>query len=134
MSFAKKMQGVADKLLTKFDERTGGNRLAILKQGAVVWNDTIAENVIGPDVKYYLTGVQINTSAGTVNGTTIQSGDMFITVSTLIVNSSGATIDYVPRVADKVLIDGVEWSVVDTPHANYTGNNLIVAYKLQVRK
>jgi len=134
MSFAEKMQVVAAKLLTKFDERTGDDRLAILKQGDVVWNDTTAENDIGPDVKYFLTGVQINNLAGLVNGTTILQGDMMLTVSTLIVDELGAEVDYTPRVADKMLIDGVEWSIVDTPHSNFTGDALTVVYKIQVRK
>ncbi len=134
MSFAEKMQEVASKLLSKFDERTGDDRLAILKQGDVVWNDTTAENDIGPDTKYFLTGVQINNLAGLVNGTTILQGDMVLTVSTSIVDESGVVVDYTPRTADKILIDGVEWSVVDVPHSNYTGNALTVVYKIQVRK
>ena len=36
--------------------------------------------------------------------------------------------------ADKILIDSEEWSIVDTPHPNYTGNALTVVYKIQVRK
>tara|TARA_R110000744_G_scaffold14616_4_gene41441 strand:- start:630 stop:1034 length:405 start_codon:yes stop_codon:yes gene_type:complete len=134
MSFASKMQGVANKLLSKFDERTGDDRLAILKQGSVVWNDTKAENEFGPDVKYFLTGTQVNIDAGLVDGSTIKQGDMMLTVSTVIVDSSGTVVDYTPRTADKILIDGVEWSIVNTPHSNYTGNALTVVYKMQVRK
>jgi hypothetical protein len=134
MSFSKKMQGVNNRLLAKFDERTGNDRLAILKQGERVWNPTTAEYDIGEDTKYFLAGVQINTLAGMVNGTTIQQGDMSITASTIVKDESGVVIDYVPAVNDKMLIDGVQWSIVDTPHVNFTGNDLIVSFKMQVRK
>jgi hypothetical protein len=134
MSFSKKMQDVNNRLLAKFDERTGNDRLAILKQGERVWDNIEAEYVIGPDTKYFLTGVQINTLAGMVNGTTIQQGDMSITASTIVKDESGVVIDYVPAVNDKMLIDGVQWSIVDTPHVNFTGNDLIVSFKMQVRK
>jgi hypothetical protein len=134
MTFATDMIQVASELLTEFDERVGDDRLAILKQGAVVWNPTLAENVISPDIKYFLTGTQSNIDAGLVDGSTIQQGDMMLTVSRVIVDESGASINYTPRKADKMLIDGVEWSIVDTPHINYTGNDLTIAYKIQVRK
>jgi hypothetical protein len=134
MSFSKKMQGVNNKLMSKFDERTGDDRLAILKQGTQVWDEIEAEYITGPDTKYFLTGVQINTLAGMVNGTTIQQGDMSITASTIVKDESGVVIDYVPAVNDKMLIDGVQWSIEDAPHVNFTGNNTIVSLKMQVRK
>jgi len=134
MSFSKKMQGVNNRLCDKFDERTGNDRLAILKQGDRVWDEIEAEYVIGADTKYFLTGVQINTLAGMVNGTTIQQGDMSITASTIVKDESEVIIDYAPAVNDKMLIDGVQWSIVDAPHVNFTGNSTIVSFKMQVRK
>lgn len=132
MSFSSRMNNVATKLLTKFDERS--TKMAILKQGVAVWNATLAEYVIGADTKYFMTGVERTISAGLVNGTTIQSGDKILTVSTTLTDLSGAIIDYIPAVSDKVLIDGSQWSIVDTPHADYTGQDNIICYKLQVRK
>lgn len=134
MSFATKMQGVNNKLCAKFDERKGNDRLAIIKQGDQTFNMTTGETEFGPDVKYFLTGVQINALAGMVNGTTIQQGDMSITASTIVKDELDATVDYVPRVNDKMLIDGVEWSIEDAPHVNYTGNDVIVSFKMTVRK
>ena len=134
MSFAKKMKGVNNRLCAKFDERSGDDRLAILKQGDQVWDEIEAEYITGPDTKYFLEGVQINTLAGMVNGTTIQQGDMSITASTIVKDESDVVIDYVPAVNDKMLIDGVQWSIVDTPHVNFTGNDLIVSLKMQIRK
>jgi hypothetical protein len=134
MSIAAEMNSMATELLGEFDERAGDDRIAILKQGVIVWDPIEKEDIIGPDTKYFLSGVQKNNLAGLVNGTTIQQGDMLITASTRVVDELDAVIDYVPRVNDKMLIDGVEWSIVDTPHANYTGNDLMVVYKMQVRK
>ncbi|MDB4261691.1 hypothetical protein N9878_02355 [bacterium] len=134
MDFAKRMNGVNNKLCAKFDERTGDSRLAILKQGEQVWNPTTARYDTGPDTKYFLTGVQINALAGMVNGTTIQQGDMSITASTVVTDESSAVVSYVPVVNDKMLIDGVQWSIVDAPHVNYAGNDLIVSFKMTVRK
>ena len=134
MTFATDMQQVATELLTEFDERTGDDRMAILKQGDIVWDEVKAEDVIGPDVKYFLTGVERTNLNGLVDGTTIQQGDELITASTRIVDESNNVIDYVPAVKDKILLDGVQWSIVDTPHVNYSGNNLIIAYKMQVRR
>lgn len=134
MTFATDMNEVATELLTEFDERTGDDRLAILKQGDVVWNPVTAENEIAPDTKYFLTGTQQNDLSGMIDGSTVQQGDMMLTVSTLITDESGAIVEYIPQVEDKVLIDGIQWSIVDTPHSNYTGDNLIIAYKIQVRK
>ena len=134
MSFATKMQSVNNRLCARFDERKGNNRLAILKQGDQVWDEIEAEYITGPDTKYFLEGVQINTLAGMVNGTTIQQGDMQVIASTKLVDESEAPITYVPAVNDKMLIDGVQWSIVDTPHVNFTGDNTIVSLKMQVRK
>jgi hypothetical protein len=108
--------------------------MAILKQGEQVWNASIGEYEIGPDVKYFLSGVERTNLNGLANGTTIQQGDELITASINIVDESGDKVDYVPKVNDKMIIDGVNWSIIDTPHINYTGNDLIIAYKMQVRK
>ena len=134
MSRANRMAGVATKLLAKFGERLGGDRMAILKQGKIVWDEILVEDVIGPDTKYFLTGVERTNLNGLVDGTVIQKGDELITASTRVLDESNNVIDYVPAVNDKILLDGVQWSIVDTPHINYTGNNLIIAYKMQVRK
>lgn len=132
MSFSNRMNKVAARLLGKFDERS--TKMAILKQGAKVWDSESAEYVIGADVKYFMTGVEQTISSGLINGTTIQSGDKTLTVSTVLTDIAGAPVDYIPAVSDKVLIDGSQWSIVATEHADYTGADNIVCYKLQVRK
>jgi|LGVE01.1.fsa_nt_gb hypothetical protein len=134
--FAKKMRDkVATKLLTKFDGREGSTRLAILKQGSITWDPFEGEDVIGPDTKYFMTGVEQTVSEAMVNGATIRSGDKMLSVSVEFEDELGATHkDIIPAVNDKVVIDGANWSIVNTPAADYTGKELIVLYKIQVRK
>lgn len=134
MSFSEDMNNMATELLGEFDERTGDDRLAILRHGEKTWSPSIGDYEIGASIKYFLSGVEKTNLNGLVNGTTIQQGDELITCSTVITDESGNIIEYAPRVSDKMLIDGDEWSIVDTPHVNYTGNGLIICYKLQVRK
>jgi len=134
MTFATEMRDMAIDLIGEFDERTGDGRVKLLKQGGIVWNETTWENDIAPDTEYFLSVVTRNVSAGLVNGTTIQSGDQIMTVSTRVKDSTETIVDIVPAVNDKILSDGVEWSIVDPPHSNYTGDPLTVVYKLQIRK
>lgn len=132
MSFARRMNGVADKLLTKFDERAGDSRLTLLVQGDKVWVDGAWQ--YPPPTTYYMTGIQRTVSQALVNGTTIQSGDKIVTVKTPITDENGGLADVIPTTKDKVRIDGNEWSIVDVPNSNYTGEPLAIVYKLQVRK
>lgn len=134
MSFARRMQSTATRLLSRFDERTGDDRLAILKQGERTFNPALGEYEIGPDTKCFLTGVQRTDLSAMVNGTTIQAGDKLITASVRILDEAGLAVDYVPQVNDKILMDGAQWSIVDTPHSDYTGKGIVIVYKMQVRK
>mgnify|MGYP001002027474 CR=1 FL=1 len=134
MSFARRMNGVANKLLTKFDERKGEKRLALIKKGEKSWDGVLGEYIFTPDAKYFMVGVESTIDAGLVNGTTIQSGDKMLTVHTELVDDQGAPVSITPALQDKVIIDGVQWSIVATPHVDYTGADNIVLLELQVRK
>lgn len=125
MSFANRMQKVATKLLTKFDERETPIKLIVLGVGTV-FDYYLGEYVTAANTEYDCTGVAITVSQSLVNGTTIQSGDKMVTVS--------VNVGVVPTTADKLLIDGEQWSIVDTPHADYTGIDKAVVYKMQARK
>lgn len=125
MSFSNRMQKVATKLLTKFDERETPIKLIVLGVGTVFDYD-LGEYVAAANAEYNCTGVAITVSQSLVNGTTIQSGDKMVTVS--------VNVGVVPTTADKLLIDGKQWSIVDTPHADYTGIDKAVVYKMQARK
>ena len=134
MSFATEMNEMAIELIGEFDERTGDGRVKLIKQGVKTWNATIGEYEFTAAQEYFLSVVTNNISAGLVNGTTIQSGDQVMTVSTVVKDSSETVVDIVPLINDKVLSDGITWSIVDTPHSNYTGNDLTIVYKLQIRR
>ena len=134
MGFADEMKMMAIELVGEFDERTGDDRVKLLKQGTQVWNETTFEYDIAVDTEYFLSVVTRNVSAGLVNGTTIQSGDQIMTVSTQVKDLTEAIVNIVPAVNDKILSDGVTWSIVDTPHSNFTGDPLTVVFKLQIRK
>lgn len=125
MSFSNRMQKVATKLLTKFDERETPIKLIVLGVGTV-FDYELGEYVTAANTKYDCTGAAITVSKSLVNGTTIQSGDKMVAVS--------VELGVVPTTADKLLIDGKQWSIVDTPHADYTGIDKAVVYKMQARK
>ena len=122
MGLAKRMQNTATRLLSKFDESNG--RIVLVKVGGEpVWDPVSAEMVLPASSEIPLTGVTVAFSAAQVNGTTIQSGDVMC-----IVKTGDAEITQ----QDKVKIDGVQWSIVDTPLVDYTG--LTICHKIHCRK
>ena len=122
MGFASDMQEVASELLGEFDESNG--RIVLVKVGGdPVWNETLGEMVIPASSDIPLRGVTVAFSAAQVNGTTIQQGDVMC-----IVKAGDAEITQ----QDKVKIDGVQWSIVDTPLVDYTG--LTICHKIHCRK
>lgn len=123
MSFAKRMQGVATKLLTKYDESPSDDRrIKLVRKGVPAWDDDAGEVLPGADEIIDLVGVTVPFSAGLINGTTIQAGDV-----QAIVTSATA-----PTTADKLQIDGVEWSIVDRPLVEYTSTT--ICYKIHARR
>jgi hypothetical protein len=122
MSFAKKMGGVADRLLSKYDERT--TKVKLLRAGARVWDDTLAEYIFSPPTEHDLTGVASSYSQAMINGTTIQADDIRF-VSTRAEK---------PTQDDKVVLDGTQYSIVSIKPYAYTGEDLTIAYEMQLRK
>lgn len=120
MGFAQRMQDMATRLLTKYDESDG--RLALLRVGTPVWDETLAEMVPGLVETVPLVGVTVPFSAALVDNTTIQSGDVQAIV----------TAAQEPKAGDKMLIDGEQWSIVGQPLVQYTG--LAICYKIHCRK
>ena len=122
MGLANRMQSTATRLLSKFDESNG--RIVLVKVGGEpVWDSVKAEMVLPASIEIPLTGVTAAFSAAQVNGTTIQSGDVMC-----IVKAGDAEITQ----QDKVKIDGIQWSIVDTPLVDYTG--LTICHKIHCRK
>lgn len=124
MGFASEMQEVATELLGEFDESSG--RIVLVKIGGdPVWNESLGEMVIPASTEVPLRGVTVAFSAGQVNGTTIQQGDVICIVQALD-PPIGISLQ------DKVKIDGIQWSIVDTPLVDYTG--LTICHKIHCRK
>ncbi len=120
MSRARGLQATATKLLTQFDESDG--RIKLVRKAVPSWDATEGAMVFGPDETFDLVGVTVPFSAGLVNGTTIQTGDLMAIVT--------ATTE--PKLDDKMMIDGVQWSIVDEPKTQYTG--VAIVYKIHCRK
>ena len=122
MGFASDMREVASDLLGELDESNG--RIVLVKVGGEpVWDPVSAEMVLPASTEIPLTGVTVAFSAAQINGTTIQSGDVMC-----IVKAGDAQITQ----QDKVKIDGVQWSIVDTPLVDYTG--ITICHKIHCRK
>ena len=122
MGFASDMREVASDLLGEFDESNG--RIVLVKVGGEpVWDPVKAEMVLPASTEIPFTGVTVAFSAAQVNGTTIQSGDVMCIVK---------AVDTEITQQDKVKIDGVQWSIVDTPLVDYTG--ITICHKLHCRK
>ena len=123
MSFSKRMQGVATKLLTKYDESPSSDRrIKLVRKGVPVWSDEYAEMLPGVNETIDLVGVTVPFSASLVNGTAIHAGDVQVAVTSAVE----------PTMDDKLMIDGVQWSIVAQPLVQYTG--AAICYKIQARK
>ena len=97
MSFALRMRGVADKLLNKFDERT--NKIKMVIKGAKTWDATLGEHVFSANTEQEITGVAVPYSLGSVDGTTIQAGDIKLTI----------TNDVEPLLTSNIILDSKEY-------------------------
>lgn len=126
MGFASRMEGVASKLLGKFDESDG--RIVLVRRGEAVWDDTLAEMVPGIEEQISMVGVtipvggQVNTPFGLVDGTTVQTGDILVKVTSAVE----------PTLNDKLEFDGAQWSIVAIIPVRYT--NQTIMYTIQARK
>ena len=116
-AFSKKMQGVATRLLDKY-----GSTVTLVRAGSKVWNPVTGEYEWQPDTHIPLTAVPVPINAALVNGTTIQAGDMIVK----------ADYSVLPKMEDKVLMDGEQWSVEGIQPKKV--NDDIVAWFIQVRK
>lgn len=124
MGFASDMSDVATDLLNEFDERTGDNKIILQRNSTSVWNETIAEEVITAGEKIPLTGVAVPYSQSMIDGTTIQSGDIKLTIT------NGVE----PHQQDKIILDGVQYSIMPIKPFAYTGKDQTIAYAIQLRR
>ena len=124
MTFATDMQQVATELLTEFDERPADGKIQLIKNSSAVWDEILAEDVITEGATIDLVGVAVPYSQSMVDGTTIQTGDIKLTV----------TLATEPLAQDKIILDGVEHSIVSITPFAYTGKPLTIAYAIQIRR
>lgn len=122
MNLAKEMQEIAEELLTEFDERE--DKMILRVPGESYFDTNLGETVFGASQEYELTGVATAYSEGLINGTTIQNGDIQLSV----------LCDVEPKQSYKVVIDGVESSIVAVKPVAYTGKDKTIMYKIQVRR
>ena len=116
-AFSKKMQGVATRQLGKY-----GSTVTLVRAGSKVWDEDLGEYVQQPDAQIPLTSVPVPINIALVNGTTIQAGDMMVK----------ADYSVLPKMEDKVFMDGEQWSVAGIQPKKV--NDDIVAWFIQVRK
>ena len=126
MSRALKFQKTASRLLKKFDERTSGVDSIQLEHTPVSFNPETGENELGTPVITDLVGVSVEfgeeftNSSGAKN--TVQSGDQLLKI----------TSDIEPLMGDKILIDGLKYSIVSIFPSRYT--NVTLLYTVHIRK
>lgn len=116
-AFSKKMQGVANRLLTKY-----GSTVTLIRAGSKVWDADIGEYAFGPDEQIPLNAVPVPVNTGLINDTTIQAGDMIVKADAAVT----------PAMADKIDFNGERWSVVAIERKQV--NDDVIAWFIQVRK
>jgi len=127
VSKAVKFQNTATRLLTKFDERTLGVDSIQLEQISVSFNTETGENEQGFPVITDLSGVSVGfgreyTNGNNANGNTVQTGDQLLKITSAIE----------PFMGDKILIDGLEYSIVSISPSRYT--NKTILYTVHIRR
>ena len=120
MSLATKFQGVATKLLRKFDERTSGVDAMQLKRTPVVFNPVSGENELGTPIVTDLTGVSVKfdreyTNSASTDGNAIQAGDQLLKITSIPEIKMG----------DKILLDGLEYSIESISPSRYTNQTIL---------
>lgn len=122
MSFAQKMKKVADDLLVKFDERT--DKIMLVRPGSKAFNVSTGEYEFTGGETVPITGVVTTYDNNMIDGTTVQSGDKrLISTANEVVSND-----------DKVILDGVEHSVVSVSPYAYTGDSMTIAFEAQLRR
>lgn len=126
MSLAIKFQDTATRLLSKFDERISGINSIQLEQTPVIFNPVTGEDELGTPVIIDLVGVVVKfdrrfTNGANARGNTIQTGDKLLKI----------TADIEPLMGDKILMDGLKYSIVDISPTRYTDLDILFTIHLR---
>lgn len=127
MSLTIKFQNTATRLLSKFDERVPGVDSIQLEQTPVSFNPSTGEDEPGTPVIIDLIGVVVEfgreyTNGVNINGNTVQTGDQLLKIT-------AAT---EPLMGDKILLDGLKYSIVSISPSRYT--NQTILYTVHLKK
>lgn len=127
MSRALRFQNIASRLLAKFDERIVGVDSIQLEQTPSSFNPITGEYEFGTPVFFNLVGVAVSfskehTNAISTNGNVIQAGDQLLKID--------STVE--PKINDKILLDGLKYSIVSIDPSRYT--NRTILYTVHLRK
>lgn len=127
MSLTVKFQNTAIRLLSKFDERAPGVDSIRLEQTPVSFNPSTGEDEPGTPVITDLIGVVVEfgreyTNGVNINGNTVQTGDQLLKIT-------AAT---EPLMGDKILLDGLKYSIVSISPSRYT--NQTILYTVHLKK
>lgn len=127
MSLALKFRDVVVKLLSKFDERVLDVDSIQLEQTSVEFNPVTGENELGTPIITNLVGVSVEfdreyTNLASTNGNTIQTGDQLLKITDTVESKMG----------DKILLDGLKYSIVNISPSSYTG--LVILYSVHIRR
>lgn len=124
-SLASEFEILAIELLSEFDERRT-NDFIQLEQTPVDFNPTTGEDELGTPVIINLVGIVVEfTNKFTSTGgekNTIQSGDQLLKITSSVE----------PFMGDKILLDGLKYSIVDISPSRYTNKTLL--YTVHIRK
>ena len=123
MSLATRFKNTANRLLGKFDERESGVDSIQLWRTPVTFNPTTGENEPGTTVITDLVGVSVEFDQEFTNSSdnAIQSGDQLLAITSAIE----------PFMSDKILLDGLKYSIVSILPSRYT--NATILYKIHLR-
>lgn len=122
MPFAKRMGKVADKLLTKYDERAV--KAILITPGEKVFNPAIGDYEFSASTEQELIGVATSYNQNLIASSTVHRDDIkFI-----------ATRAIKPTQADSVRMDNVTYGIESVTPKAYTGDDLTICYEIQLRK
>lgn len=126
MSLTVKFQNTAIRLLSKFDERVPGVDSIQLEQTLVSFNPITGEDEPGTPVITDLIGVVVKfgiffTNDANANGNTVETGDQLLKIT--------ATTE--PLMGDKILLDGLKYSIVSISLSRYTNQTILYTVHLK---
>ena len=121
-SFAKRMQGVATRLISKFDERETKVQL-IRESDGRYFDFALGEYVFPQPDNLSIECIQTSQENKLFENSQIENGDILLILTSAIK----------PLMSDSILSDGKTYSIVDIKPVSYTGTGLTISYGVHAR-